>query len=129
MESLRQDSPIELSGDRDFELLSDLVLLVLEEERLSEILYVPVQDESRIGRVVKVGQNPQLRHRVSDFNIGVDTGVPIEHVVQPGDRVIFSKHQGMNMKWEGQAALMLHEDEIYGVLEPDEPEPAMEGDR
>ena len=40
---------------------------------------------------------------------------PVE--VKPGDRILFGKYSGSEIKIEGQEYLILREDEILGVLE------------
>jgi chaperonin GroES len=41
--------------------------------------------------------------------------VPLE--VKPGDRILFGKYSGSEIKIEGREYLILKEDEILGVLE------------
>jgi chaperonin GroES len=47
----------------------------------------------------------------------LDSGdrAPVE--VKPGDRILFGKYSGSEIKIEGQEYLILREDEILGVLE------------
>ena len=47
----------------------------------------------------------------------LDSGerVPVE--VKPGDRILFGKYSGADIKIEGNEYLILREDEILGVLE------------
>ena len=37
--------------------------------------------------------------------------------MKPGDRILFGKYSGSEIKIEGQEYLILQEDEILGVLE------------
>ncbi len=47
----------------------------------------------------------------------LETGerVPVE--VKPGDRILFGKYSGSEIKIDGEEYLILKEDEILGVLE------------
>jgi chaperonin GroES len=47
----------------------------------------------------------------------LETGerVPVE--VKPGDRILFGKYSGAEIKIEGKEYLILREDEVLGVLE------------
>ena len=47
----------------------------------------------------------------------LDSGERAPLEVQPGDRILFGKYSGSDIKIEGQEYLILREDEILGVLE------------
>ena len=46
----------------------------------------------------------------------LDTGERVELDVKPGDRILFGKYSGADVKIDGQEYLILKEDEILGVL-------------
>ncbi len=47
----------------------------------------------------------------------LDTGERASIEVKAGDRILFGKYSGSDIKMEGQEYLILKEDEILGVLE------------
>jgi chaperonin GroES len=47
----------------------------------------------------------------------LDTGERVELQVKAGDRILFGKYSGSEIKIDGEEHLILKEDEILGVLE------------
>ena len=47
----------------------------------------------------------------------LDSGERVALDVKPGDRILFGKYTGSDIKIEGEEYLILREDEILGVLE------------
>ena len=47
----------------------------------------------------------------------LDNGERVAPEVKPGDRILFGKYSGSEIKIEGSEYLILKEDEILGVLE------------
>lgn len=47
----------------------------------------------------------------------LDTGKRVAPEVKPGDRILFAKYSGSDIKIDGDEYLILREDEILGVLE------------
>jgi chaperonin GroES len=47
----------------------------------------------------------------------LDTGERVAPEVKPGDRILFGKYSGSEIKIEGEEYLILREDEILAVLE------------
>jgi chaperonin GroES len=47
----------------------------------------------------------------------LDTGERMAPEVKPGDRILFGKYSGSEIKIDGEEYLILREDEILGVLE------------
>jgi chaperonin GroES len=47
----------------------------------------------------------------------LDTGERVALEVKPGDRILFGKYSGSEIKLDGNEYLILREDEILGVLE------------
>jgi len=47
----------------------------------------------------------------------LDSGKRTELEVKPGDRILFGKYSGSEVKIDGEELLILKEDEVLGVLE------------
>ena len=47
----------------------------------------------------------------------LDSGERVKPEVKPGDRILFGKYSGSDIKIDGDEYLILREDEILGVLE------------
>jgi len=47
----------------------------------------------------------------------LDSGQRVSPEVKPGDRILFGKYSGSDIKIDGDEYLILREDEILGVLE------------
>jgi|SRR5687768_5592478 chaperonin GroES len=86
-----------------------LVERVEEEERAAGgRLFLPdsAREKPLTGKVIAVGQG----------KLG-DDGDLRPLVVKPGDRVVFGRYSGTEIKVDGQDRLVLREDEIFGILE------------
>ena len=95
---------------RAFMPIRDQVLVyecAKEEMTDTGILYVPAtaQEKQSEGIVVAVG-----RGRVDANNIFVPTEV------EPGDRVLFGKYAGTEIKLRGKTCRLMREDELLGVI-------------
>jgi chaperonin GroES len=64
------------------------------------------QEKPQEGKVVAVGQGKLL-----------DSGERAPIDVKAGDRILFGKYSGSDIKVDGQEYLIVREDEILGVLE------------
>ena len=90
--------------------LQDRVIVrrVKEEEKTKGGLYIP--DTAKVkpveGTVVAVGNGKAL-----------DDGTVRKLDLKEGDRVLFGKYSGNEVKIEGEEHLILREDEILGVIE------------
>jgi chaperonin GroES len=47
----------------------------------------------------------------------LENGQRVPPEVKPGDRILFGKYSGADIKIDGQEYLILREDEILGILE------------
>lgn len=95
---------------RAFMPIRDQVLVyecAKEEMTDTGILFVPAtaQEKQSEGIVVAVG-----RGRIDANNIFVPTEV------EPGDRVLFGKYAGTEIKLRGKACRLMREDEVLGVI-------------
>jgi chaperonin GroES len=76
-----------------------------ETKRGSIIIPDSAKEKPQQAEVVAVGNGKLL-----------DTGERIELVVKAGDRILFGKYGGSEIKVDGEEYLILREDEVLGVL-------------
>ena len=92
----------------NFRPLSDKVLVKpsAQEEKSTGGIYIPDSAKQKPidGEVIAVGPGKVL-----------DDGTRSVLAVQVGDRVIYSKYGGTELKLEGQEYVILDEDQIYAV--------------
>ncbi|MCC6160006.1 MAG: co-chaperone GroES [Deltaproteobacteria bacterium] len=90
--------------------LQDRVLVkrLTEEEKTKGGIIIPdtVKEKPAEGEIVAVGKGKKK----DDGNVA-----PLD--VQVGDRVLFSKYAGTEIKVDGDEFLMMREDDILGVIE------------
>ncbi len=84
-----------------------LVRRIEEAEQMRGGLYIPdtAKEKPQQGEVVAVGNGKVL-----------DNGERVNLEVKPGDKILFGKYSGSDVKIDGQEYLILREDEILGVL-------------
>jgi len=89
--------------------LGDRVIIELleAEEKTSSGIVLPgsAQEKPQEGKVIAVG-NGVIR----------DNGQRTELEVKEGDRIIFSKYAGTELKYEGNEYLILRENDILAIL-------------
>ncbi len=85
-----------------------LVRRVEEPQRTKSGLYLPdtAKEKPVQGEVLAVGQG-----RIQD------DGKTVPLSVKEGDRIVFGKYAGTEVKVDGEELLILREDDILGVLE------------
>ncbi|HWC95843.1 MAG TPA: co-chaperone GroES [Candidatus Sulfopaludibacter sp.] len=85
-----------------------MVTRLEEQEQMRGGIIIPdsAKEKPQQASVVAVGNGKMLEN---------GTRVPVE--VKPGDRILFGKYSGSEIKIEGKEYLILKEDEILGVLE------------
>ena len=78
-------------------------------EKTSGGLYIPdtAKEKPQEGEVFAVGKGKRLE----DGKV-----VPLD--VQKGDRILFGKYSGSEIKIDGQEYIIMREDEVLGVLDP-----------
>ncbi len=90
--------------------LQDRVLIqrVEPEEEVHGSIVIPdtAKEKPQEGEVVAVGEGKVL-----------DSGTRVEMSVQPGDRILFGKYAGSEVKIDSVEYLIMREDEILGILE------------
>lgn len=84
-----------------------IIKLVEAEEKTSSGIVLPgsAQEKPQEGKVIAVG-NGVIR----------DNGQRTELEVKEGDRIIFSKYAGTELKYEGDEYLILRENDILAIL-------------
>jgi chaperonin GroES len=90
--------------------LNDRILIKRLEEELKTKggLFIPdsAKEKPAEGKVIAVGKG---RHNEKGERVAVDLKV--------GDRVLFSKYGGNEIKIDGEDYLIMREDDVLGVLE------------
>jgi len=78
-----------------------------EEDKTSGGIYIPdtAKEKPQEGEVVAVGTGKVL-----------ETGQVQEPVVSVGDRILFGKYSGTEIKHEGQEYLIMREDDILAKI-------------
>ncbi len=85
-----------------------LVKRIEEKEVVRGGIVIPdtAKEKPQEGEVVAVGDGKVL-----------DSGTKIAMSVKKGDRILFGKYAGTEVKVEGEEYLIMREDEVLGVLE------------
>jgi chaperonin GroES len=85
-----------------------LVKRIQEEEKSKGGIIIPdtAKEKPQEGKVVAVGKGKMT-----------EDGKLVAPDVKAGDRILFGKYAGSEIKLEGEEHLILREDDILGVLE------------
>ena len=85
-----------------------VVRRVEQKEQVQGGIIIPdsAKEKPQEGEVVAVGKGKRLE----DGSV-----VPLD--VKAGDRILFGKYSGSDIKMDGQEYLIMREDEVLGVLE------------
>jgi chaperonin GroES len=90
--------------------LQDRVLIkrVEPEEEVHGSIVIPdtAKEKPQEGEVVAVGEGKVL-----------DSGTKVEMSLKPGDRILFGKYAGSEVKIDDVEYLIMREDEVLGILE------------
>jgi len=78
------------------------------DDKTASGLFIPdsAKEKPQEGEVVAVGKGKRL-----------ENGSVVALDVQVGDRILFGKYSGSEIKIDGQELLMMREDEVLGVLD------------
>ena len=84
-----------------------LVKRIQEEEKTKGGIFIPdtAKEKPQEGEVVAVGKGKRLE----DGKV-----VPLD--VQVGDKILFGKYSGSDIKLDGQEYMIMREDEVLGIL-------------
>jgi chaperonin GroES len=85
-----------------------IVRRIEESEQMRGGLYIPdtAKEKPQEGEVIAVGNGKVL-----------ENGTKTELDVKVGDRILFGKYAGSEVKLEGEEYLILREDDVLGVIE------------
>lgn len=85
-----------------------VVKRIEEKEQMQGGLYIPdsAKEKPQEGEVVSVGKGKRL-----------DDGKLVPLDVQVGDRILFGKYSGSDIKLDSEEYLIMREDEVLGILD------------
>jgi chaperonin GroES len=85
-----------------------IVKRIEEQEQIRGGIYIPdtAKEKPQEGEVIAAGTGKVL-----------ENGTRLEMGVKAGDRVLFGKYAGTEVKLDGEEYLILREDDILGVIE------------
>jgi chaperonin GroES len=85
-----------------------VVKRIEQQEQMQGGLYIPdsAKEKPQEGEVIAVGQGKRL-----------DSGKVVALDVKPGDRILFGKYSGSEIKLDGEEYQIMREDEVLGILE------------
>src|SRR6202171_581346 len=85
-----------------------VVKRIEEKENMQGGLYIPdsAKEKPQEGEVVAVGQGKRL-----------ENGKTVALDVKAGDRILFGKYSGSEIRLDGNEYLIMREDEVLGVLD------------
>jgi chaperonin GroES len=85
-----------------------LVKRITEEETTRGGIIIPdtAKEKPQEGRVMAIGTGKTL-----------ENGTHVKLDVKVGDKILFSKYGGTEVKLEGEEHLILREDDILGIIE------------
>ena len=85
-----------------------VVKRIEEEQQMHGGLYIPdsAKEKPQEGEVVAVGKGKRL-----------ENGTTVALDVQAGDRILFGKYSGSDIKLDGEEYLIMREDEVLGILD------------
>jgi chaperonin GroES len=85
-----------------------LVKRIEEEEKTKGGIIIPdaAKEKPQEGKVVAVGDGKLL-----------DSGQKAALTVKPGDKILFGKYSGTEIKVDGEEHLILREDDILAIVE------------
>ena len=86
-----------------------VVRRIEQKETIQSGIIIPdtAKEKPQEGEVVAAGRGKRL-----------DDGTVVSLDVKVGDRILFGKYGGNDIKIDGEEYLILREDEVLGVLEP-----------
>ncbi len=85
-----------------------LVKRIEEEEKTEAGIIIPdtAKEKPIMGKVMAVGQGKVL-----------DNGQRIPLTVKEGDKILFSKYAGTEIKMKGEEFLIMREDDVLAIIE------------
>jgi len=85
-----------------------LVKRIEEEEKTKGGIIIPdaAKEKPQEGKVIAVGDGKVL-----------DNGQKMALSVKPGDKILFGKYSGTEIKVDGEEHLIMREDDVLGIVE------------
>ena len=85
-----------------------VVKRIEDKEQMQGGLYIPdtAKEKPQEGEVVAVGKGKRL-----------EDGKVVALDVQVGDRILFGKYSGSDIKLDGEEYMIMREDEVLGILD------------
>jgi chaperonin GroES len=85
-----------------------IVKRIEEQEQIRGGIYIPdtAKEKPQEGEVIAAGPGKVL-----------ENGTKLEMGVKAGDRVLFGKYSGTEIKLDGEEYLILREDDVLGIIE------------
>jgi len=85
-----------------------VVKRIEQKEQMQGGLYIPdsAKEKPQEGEVVAIGKGKRL-----------DDGRVVPLDVQVGDRILFGKYSGSDIKMDGEEYMIMREDEVLGILD------------
>lgn len=85
-----------------------LVKRIEEEDKSKGGIIIPdsAKEKPQEGKVVAVGKGKML-----------DDGKMVALEIKAGDRILFGKYSGTDVKIEGEEHLIMREDDVLGIME------------
>src|SRR5690349_9596248 len=85
-----------------------VVKRIEQKEQMQGGLYIPdsAKEKPQEGEVVAVGKGKRL-----------EDGKLVSLEVQAGDRILFGKYSGSDIKMDNEEYLIMREDEVLGIIE------------
>jgi chaperonin GroES len=85
-----------------------VVKRIEDKEQMQGGLYIPdtAKEKPQEGEVVAVGKGKRL-----------EDGKVVVLDVQVGDRILFGKYSGSDIKLDGEEYMIMREDEVLGILD------------
>ena len=84
-----------------------LVRRIEEDETVKGGIIIPdtAKEKPQEGEVIAVGKGKTL-----------DNGTKVELDVKPGDKILFGKYSGTDIKIDGEEYMILREDEVLAIM-------------
>ncbi len=85
-----------------------LIRRIEEKEQIQSGIIIPdvAKQKSQEAEVIATGEGKVL-----------ENGTTLKMIVKPGNRVIFGKYSGTEVKVNGEELLIIREDEVLGIVE------------
>lgn len=84
------------------------------------VLVEPVEEEERVGSIIipdTAKEKPQMGLiRAIGIGLKEDDRLPLKDLVKEGDKVLFSKYAGQEIKIEGKKHLVIKREDLLAIV-------------